>query len=215
MPCTAALVVRGWFLYKYQQNKNGGYFKMGKVLCFIYNEMADFEMTLATHLLGMSEKEIVLIAYEKEVITSKPGVTYYPRLTVNEALLLNDIEGLIIPGGWVRDLKPELKELICKLDTEKKLIAAICAGPEYLAKAGILDNHKYTTTLSEEYLKQIGIEDVFPRNNYIKEKVVRDENLITAVGHSFVDFAIEVTDWFGLFDDEEQKERFRNSYKGL
>ncbi len=188
---------------------------MGKIVCFIYNEMADFEMTLATHILGMSGKEIVLVAYEKEVITSKPGVTYFPKLTVQEALLLDDVEGLIIPGGWVRELKQELKELICRLDADKKLIAAICAGPEYLAKAGILEAHKYTTTLTEEYLQQIGAEDVFPRSSYVKENVVRDGNLITAVGNAFVDFAIEVVDWFGLFKNEEQKEGYRKNYKCL
>ncbi len=188
---------------------------MGKILCFVYNEMADFEMTLATHLLGMFGKEIALIAYEKEVITSKPGVTYFPGMTVQEALSLEEVDGILIPGGWNRILKDELKELLLKLHSEGKLLASICAGPEYFAKAGILKDYKYTTTLTEEFLKQQGLEDSFPRENYVKEAVVRDRNLITAVGNAFVDFGVELACYFEYIKSEADKQEYAKHYKGL
>jgi len=181
--------------------------------------MADFEMTLATTVVGLwLEKELVTIAYDKDVITSKPGVRYMPHGTVQDALRYDDVDGIIIPGGWNREQRPELTELLQKLNREKKLISAICAGPEYLTKAGILKDKKYTTTLTEEFLKSQDLEDNFPRENFLNENVVRDDNVITAIGRSFVDFAIEIADWFEFFNNPEvkiTKSEVANHYKGL
>jgi len=44
---------------------------MGKILVFIYDQMADFEITFVTHMLGADlGKEIVTIAYEDKLIKS-------------------------------------------------------------------------------------------------------------------------------------------------
>lgn len=192
---------------------------MGKILCFIYKDMADFEMTLPCTVAGLwLEKELVTIAYTEGIVTSKPGVIYQPQATVKEALEFSDIEGLIIPGGWNDELRPELMELIQKLNNDNKMISAICAGPQFLAKSGVLDNKKYTTTLTEEALKKQEKEDFFPRDNFVSEKVVRDGNIITAVGNAFVDFAIEIADYFGVFDNPDNnidKKTLANYYKGL
>lgn len=61
-----------------------------------------------------------------------------------ENIVFDEYSGIIIPGGLpaafnIRDDKRVL-EIIKKFDEEKKLIAAICAGPSVLAKAGILKN---------------------------------------------------------------------------
>lgn len=192
---------------------------MGKILCFIYKDMADFEMTLSLHLAGAwLEKEIITIAHEKETIISKPGVQYTPHATVKEALEFEDVEGLIIPGGWNNEQRPELTELIQKLNNENKMLAAICAGPQYLARANVLNDRKYTTTLTEEYMKSQEIEDFFPRETFINENIVRDKNIITSVGRTFVDFAIEIADYFEMFsqpDSNLDKQTLANHYKGL
>jgi putative intracellular protease/amidase len=188
---------------------------MGKVLCFTYENMADFETVLACHMLvGIAKKEIVSVGYEKEPIKALSKLLYTPEITVKEAINLDDVEGLIIPGGFGRECREELIELIQKLHGDKKLICAICAAPEFLAKAGILDYHSYTTTLGEDYFKENGIKDCFPRKNYLEEKVVRHENVITAKGKSFIDFGIEILDYFNIFDDAEDKEMCGRSYKG-
>jgi putative intracellular protease/amidase len=189
---------------------------MRKMLCFIYNDMADFELTLATHFVGLlAEREIVPIAYEKAAVAAKPGLLYFPKATVKEALEFEDIDGLIIPGGWNGEQRPELTELINRLDSENKLLAAICAGPQYLARAGVLDNHKYTTTLTVDALKGRGEEDFFPRENFLDLKVVRDRNVITAVGSSFIDFAVEIGDYLGVYENAEEKKEYGDAYKGL
>lgn len=189
---------------------------MGKILCFIYNDMADFEMVLPGTVVGWLEKELVTIGYESDVVVSKPGFKYLPHTTVREALELNDVDGLIIPGGWNNELRSELTDLIQKLNSKNKMIAAICAAPQFLAKSGVLNDKKYTTTITHDYLKSQGIEDYFPRENFVSENVVRDKNIITAVGRAFVDFAMEIVDYFGGFDGEEgSKKTYSKQFKGL
>lgn len=192
---------------------------MSKVLAFIYDEMADFELTFATHVTGTwMEKELVTVAYEKKEIISKPGIKYTPHFTVKEALELDDVDGIIIPGGWRNELEPELHELLNKLNDDGKYLAAICAGPQYLARTGVLDNKGFTTTFTQDYMKENQMEDKFQWDNYIDEKVVRADNIITAKGEAFIDFAIEILDYYKVFDDPETqvtKEQLLLEYKGL
>jgi len=60
-----------------------------------------------------------------------------------------------------------------------------------------------------------GNKDPFPRENFISERVVRDKNIITAQGIAFIDFSIEICDWFNLFESKDDKSIFSNSIKGL
>lgn len=190
---------------------------MGKILLFIYDGMADFEMTFATHLLGLGvDKEIIPIAFEDKLITSKPGIIYKPAKLVKD-VLDEDVDGLVIPGGWNGEIREELMVLIQKLYKSGKLVSAICAGPRFLAKAGILEDVKYTTSLaawSEQLKEQFKEEDPFPRNNYVQARVVRDKNVITALGNAFVDFGIELCDYFKGFENDEDRKEYTKAIKG-
>ena len=186
---------------------------MGKILCFIYEEMVDFEMTLACHLLN---REIVCIAYEKKVIKSKSGIRYYPMATVKDALDFTDVEALIIPGGFNDEQRQDLTDLIQNLNNKGKLLAAICAGTQYLARAGVLQGKMYTTVLTQEKLREffpMTLEDPFPRETYINKHVVKDQNIITALGNAFIDFSAEILDYFKLFKEEKEKQDMSNHYK--
>jgi putative intracellular protease/amidase len=101
---------------------------------------------------------------------------------------LEDVEELIILGGLIRDQKIELTELILKLDKEEKMLAAICYGPQYLARSGILNKCKFTTTCSIEKIKKLGVVDPFTWENYVENRVVIDKNIITAKGRAFAIF---------------------------
>lgn len=191
---------------------------MGKILVFIYNDMADFEITFAAQLVGGDlGKEVITIAYEDKLIKSKSGMVYKPTALVKD-VLKEEVEGLLIPGGWLAETRPEIIELIQNLNSKGKLIGAICAGPRLLAKAGVLDNVQYTTSIinwTERHTEQYKESDPFPRENFIQDRVVRDGNIITAQGNAFVDFAIEVADWFEAFEGEEDRNGFVKVIKGL
>lgn len=182
---------------------------MSSVLCFVSDEMADFEVTLAFQLLKASGgREIVSVGYDRSPVTGQSGFTYLPQATLRQAVDMPDVEALIIPGGPIRAQRQDLTELIQKIDAEKKLLAAICFGPQYLGRAGILDRHCFTTSCSEETIKSLQAPDPFPRKNYVEERVVRDEHVITSKGGAFVDFAFAVSDYLNVFagkSDEKQK----------
>ena len=191
---------------------------MDKILVFLYDGMADFEITYATHLLGHElSKQIVPCAYDNKPIKSKGGMIYLPEITVEEAAS-KDYVGLLIPGGWNPVVKDELLSLINEFFNSDKLLAAICAAPRFLAKAGVLSKVKYTTSIVEwNQARREAFDnedDPFPRENFIDTRVVRDKNVITSKGISFVDFAVEVADYFGQFKNEAEKQEFFNTITG-
>ena len=190
---------------------------MKKILLFLYDEMAEFEIMLAAYHLGMEGFEIVPTSYA-DIVKSKIGIEYKIRASVQEALEMKDIAGLLITGGHRCDLRNELKELIRRLDKETTLLAAICAGPQYLARAGVLTGRSYTTSLqkwSAEDEKRFGGPDPFPRETFRVQRVVRDGHIITAYGNAFVDFAVEIFDYFRLFTDDAERETFMKDCKGI
>ncbi len=180
---------------------------MGTVLCVITEDFADFEITLALHKIrNVGKRHVVTVGYAREAVTSESGLTYLPDITVAEALELEDIEGLLIPGGPIREQRTELTELIRKLNREEKLLAAICNGPQYLGRSGILDNRSFTTSCSVERIGKLGVADPFPRNNFIEKRVVRDGHVITAQGRAFVDYAFAVYDYLGIYAGKEEEQ---------
>jgi len=187
---------------------------LGKILCYFYNEMADWEIIFACNILsfdlGLYNKELITIA-NNNLIISKAGIHYKPHILINNFINLNDIDGLLIPGGWQYEYDADLIKLIKSLYYSNKLIAAICAGPIFLARAGILEKVKYTTTLCEDYFIVNQENDPFPRKNFINSDLVRDKNVITAKYNAFIGFTVECCDWFGLFkSNAEKKNKFKH-----
>jgi putative intracellular protease/amidase len=179
---------------------------MPKVLCFVSDEMADFEITLAFHFLkAKGNREIVTIGYDLTGVVSQAGFKYVPDRTLAQALDLPEVEALILPGGPIREQRDELTALILKLDAEKKLLAAICFGPQYLGRAGVLDQHRFTTSCSEDKIKALQVRDPYPRKNYVEARVVRDEHVITAKGDAFVDFAFAIAEYLDIFKGKNEE----------
>jgi transcriptional regulator GlxA family with amidase domain len=177
---------------------------MGKVLCFIYPEMAEFEVMFAFHRLRIvGNKEIITVGCDRNPLVSQSGFTYIPDATIEEAAHFTDVEALLIPGGPITEQPPGLTEFIRQLDRDQKLLAAICNGPQFLGRAGILDRHRFTTSCSEASIAALGVPDPFPRQRFAKERVVRDGHVITATGRAFVDFSFQVFDWLNIFDSPE------------
>lgn len=110
-------------------------------------------------------------------VTSNRGITVLADDLI-ENVNLDDYSGIIIPGGLpaafnIRDDKRVL-DIIRKFDSEKKLIAAICAGPSVLAKAGILS--KKNATIFP------GMEKELLDANFVDDAICVVDNIITARG---------------------------------
>jgi putative intracellular protease/amidase len=189
---------------------------MSTVLCFVSAEMADFEVTLALQILrNIGGREIITVGCDLSPLVSQAGFTSLPNLTLAQALDLEEVEALLIPGGPIRPQPHGLTPLIRKIHSQHKLVAAICFGPQYLGRAGILDSHRFTTSCSLETIQALGVPDPYPRQNYHEARVVRDGNVITAKGSAFVDFAFTVADFLGIYaENPDERQRFYSDVSG-
>ncbi len=186
---------------------------MSKILCFISENMADFEITLVLHKLkNIGNKEIVAVGYTRDSIVSESGLRYVPDLTLEEVQDLDHINGFLMPGGPICPQQSVLTDVLRVLDDRRVLLAAICNGPQYLGRAGILDSRQFTTSCAPDAIARLGVPDPFPRHNYVEQRVVRDGHVITAKGRAFVDFAFEIFTYLNIYQasPQEQQQLFQD-----
>ncbi len=124
---------------------------------------------------------------------------------------LNDYDGIIIPGGMagverLMESKETLKS-IKYMNDNKKMIAAICAGPLVLDKAEVLSNRQFTC--------YTGIEKGILKGRHSKKSSVVDENIITAAGPAYAQkFSFEIINYL-LGKDKVKKLKEDILYKKL
>ncbi|WP_308652416.1 DJ-1 family glyoxalase III [uncultured Anaerococcus sp.] len=130
------------------------------------------------------EIDMVSTTGSKNLRTSH-GVRYQADFLLEE-INPADYDGVYIPGGTsgaesLRD-NEKVIEIIKDFDKANKLIAAICAGPIVLDKAGVLANKKATSfpTIKAE-LENVG--------EYIDDEiVVTDGNITTGRGAAVTNY---------------------------
>lgn len=179
---------------------------MSKILCYVYEGMADFEISLLLHRLkNTGKREIISVSETKKVLTAQSGLHYIADKVFSEITSVDEYEAVIIPGGPIDNEQNAVCPIVREMADKNKLVAAICFAPQFLGRAGILKQYKYTTSCSEQKIESLGCEDPFYRQNYVETRCIRDRNLITAKGYAFVDFAMEVCDALGIFENSEQR----------
>ena len=88
-----------------------------------------------------------------------------------------EFDAVIIPGGFGPDklrINENVLNFIRYMDRHKKLIAAICHGPQVLISAGIVKNRRMTC------VKQVAVDLVNAGAKYVDEPAVVDGNIITS-----------------------------------
>lgn len=189
--------------------------KTKKILCYIYNDMADFEISVLLHYLkNIGGYEITAISDNSGLITAQSGLHCMPDKKIAEIGDLSGYDGLIIPGGPIDNNQNGICPVIRELIKRNKLVAAICFAPQFLGRAGVLKKYTYTTSCTEETIRSLGVEDPFPRENYRNERMVADRNVITAQGHAFVDFAEAVCKYLDVFETEEMRREHFGKMRG-
>lgn len=122
-------------------------------------------------------------------LTGKPEVLGKHNIPVRMEALFDDAKDrpfdmLVIPGGTTEHTKHEgLLELVRKYDAEGKSVAAICAAPAVLAKAGVLKGRRAVC--------YPGMEDWL-------EGAVKGEHIVETDGHITTAKGPAVTPFFAL-----------------
>ena len=169
-----------------------------QIYVLLYDEFADFEIIQALFLLR--EEQITFVGFKEQVYTSICQLKVVTDTLVTD-VSVEEVDLLIIPGGEPKHLisnpnmKPwvdELTTFLNALDQRGTKIAAICGGPTFLAHAGLLANRKCTGSVAEDE------KHFFNETLFHDVDVLRDGHILTAQGHAFTEFALEIGTMLGL-----------------
>ena len=160
-----------------------------KILVPLAEGFEEIEALAIVDILRRAGIEAVIVGIPASIVTGSHGVRIFADKRINE-INPEDYDGIVLPGGdpGYKNLAKSEKilEIIRKFNSEGKLVAAICASPAVLAKAGILHDKKATIYPGME--KEIP----YPRS----EKVVVDENVITSQGPgTAIEFALKIVEY--------------------
>ncbi len=107
-------------------------------------------------------------------------------ITMEADMLLVDVDaclysGVILPGGaasWTLRDTPAILKLVQEMNAAGKLVAAICAAPMALAKAGVLAGHRATCYPAAEVEETVR----HAASELCTDPTVTDGNIITGRG---------------------------------
>jgi putative intracellular protease/amidase len=142
--------------------------------------------------------DVITVAEANKPITTMGGVTIMPDM------LLADLDPaqsdvLILPGAetWDEGGGGAFAAVAARFLDAGVPVAAICGATAGLARAGLLDARKHTSS-AREYLAMTGYAG---SDHYVDERAVIDGNLITAGPQSPVQFARATMARLGLGSD--------------
>lgn len=180
-----------------------------KMALLVYPEFSLQEVTNLMYLFRWHYDTFTDVIYtEMKPVKSEEGIVVMPQKLCDD-FHVDDYDCLILPGcsdtrEAIRNEK--MTHFLKSLKGNKQfVIGAICAGPLFLAQAGLLEGKKYTASLFVEMLEQFKF---IEENNFVAAPVVEDENIITANGSAFNDFAVHVARKLGY----ECKDTILNGY---
>lgn len=156
----------------------------------LYPRFSEYELSVLLSVLKQGQKQTVFIGLNNQIVKGEAGLQCIPEVALND-IDTQSLDSIVLPG--VDDFEHlvnhyELSSFLRKFQNESVVIGAISSAPYLLSMSGVLDDKKYTTGLTTEQRKFLG---TFNERNYIDNPVVIDNNIITARGSAFVDFAIK------------------------
>ncbi|MGI9278044.1 MAG: DJ-1/PfpI family protein [Endozoicomonas sp.] len=182
-----------------------------KVLVLLYPGCIEYEIKAALELLA-NQCEIHVTAPVKGTLPGSTGLLYQINMSFEEALK-EHFDCLLVPGGDPGSVveNQALSQLLKNASQSGSVIGAVCAGPLLLAIAGILKGRQQTN--AAYYPDEMA--HVWEGSQFIREQVVIDQNIVTALPEAHIDFAAETGWLMGVFEHESQKARWQEYYKGI
>jgi 4-methyl-5(b-hydroxyethyl)-thiazole monophosphate biosynthesis len=159
-----------------------------KVMVPLAEGFEEIEALTIVDVLRRAGIKVDTVGIVSSMVTGAHGV----RITADKKLIEikpEEYDAIVLPGGnpGYKNLakSARITEILQKMNEEGKLIAAICASPSVLAKAGILENKRATIYPGMEN------ELPYPRG----DRVVVDGNIITSQGPgTAMEFALKIVE---------------------
>lgn len=184
---------------------------------FLYDQFVDFEVIQALLLLR-DNYNLTTVGFQKGLVDSFSNLKVEASVAI-EDVNIGDVDVFIIPGGEPKDfIRNEiytkkiqnLNDKLIALAKNEKIIAAICGGPTFLANAGILDGNNCTASIDNE-----GEEKFYEKSKFKDTDYVLDKNILTAQGHAFTDFAVQLAKLCGVLKTDVEVEQTRNWLRNI
>lgn len=148
-----------------------------QVIMLVEEGFEDLELWYPVIRLREEGAEVSLLGTgSSQVYNGKYGLKAEADVTVGE-LNPQNIDGLIVPGGWAPDKLrryPEILEFVKRIHEQNKLIATICHAGWVLVSAKILPGYKITCVSAiKDDMENAGA-------SYIDQDVVVDRNMVSS-----------------------------------
>ena len=185
---------------------------MKKVLCIIYPNFSLYEITALTSTLVLSfGVTIDYVASDHSMVVSEDGLPCQPTKTLDQ-IRIEEYSCVILPG--MVNIGPALQNeklisFLRALGEQDILIAAISSAPLLLAKAGLLNDTKFTGGIWQNFFDYF---EFLPRENFQPKVVVQDKQIITAIGFAHQEFARRVILSLGLAANTDNYFKEQNEY---
>ena len=149
---------------------------MAKALVLMAEGFEEIELTSIVDILRRGGVMVTIAGLKGGIITGARGIRMQPDATLDSVKELYDI--IILPGGSPGYVNlgndRHVIELVKRYNSDGKMVAAICAAPSVLVKAGILAEKKVTIFK--------GMENELKNAVYVDKPVVEDGNILTSQG---------------------------------
>ena len=185
---------------------------MNKVLCVTYPNFSLYEITTLTSTLALSfDITIDYVASENSMVVSEDGLPCLP-IKILDQVRIEEYSCVILPG--MVNIGPALQDeklilFLRSLNEQDILIAAISSAPLLLAKAGLLNDTKFTGGIWQNFFDYF---EFLPRKNFKAKAVLQDKNIITAIGFAHQEFARKVIFGLGLAENTDNYFKEQNEY---
>ena len=185
---------------------------MKKVLCVIYPHFSLYELASLTSALALSfDITIDYVASDHSMVVSEDGLPCLPTKTLDQ-VCIEEYSCVILPG--MVNIGPALQDeklisFLRSLSEQDILIAAISSAPLLLAKAGLLNDTKFTGGIWQNFFDYF---EFLPRENFQPKVLVQDKRIITAIGFAHQEFARKVIFGLGLAENTDNYFKEQNEY---
>lgn len=173
---------------------------MKKIAVMLAEGFEEIEALTVVDVLRRANVECDMVSIDGKEVLGSHDILVKADKTIDEAEL-NSYDGLVLPGGMpgANNLKNNIRlvELIKEYAAVGKIVAAICAAPIVLEKAGIITGKKITSYPSFDMHLGNCI--------YSEDLVVRDGNIVTSRGPATaLAFSFEILKALELNDEVDE-----------
>ena len=150
---------------------------------------------------------LIRLGIKCDIVGKEVYVTGSHNITVKTDRLLKDVKSdeynaVILPGGLpgAQNLRDDEKviSMLKEMDKAGKIVAAICAAPIALEKAGVLKDREFTA--------YPGFGEKIEGGKFKEELAVTDKNIVTSRGPATsMEFAFAVAEALGISTNEQRK----------